>query len=439
MEKTPYPRRLHPLTLLSACALLAGGCQLLVGDIDLPPAEDAGLQDAEIVDSGWDAEIPTDAGLQDASPADAAVDLDAEIVDGGWDAEWPDAELPDAEWPDAAPDAEPPAPEVAALAGQWHVYGVTEIGENQALIFEAVLVVAEGGWAAGVYSFDGEPLYTETQIMPQPGAPTRLRVNLFPVAGVLTGAVDHPNGVGVLVNDEAAPNFAPTFAVMVRAGAAGARQVALPYLARTVELSLPPQASLMAIQSTFAGEPETQIWVETDREITPPAEGGLITEPRLLGRPTATLRRWRFDPELAPARLLTASGGSVGVFGRLTAESGALASLSLGWSPSAGAQGQPFVPGLFYCGLVHHDDGLQVVGTPARLSDLGTWRWRTGEGAQVVREEGEASLQGDHPLFGPAHMDDLFDPAERVHLMRPQAEGGEPLWGAGLCVRVDEP
>lgn len=421
-----------PLAVLIVA--LASGCQLLIGDIELPDEEvDGGGE------PGWDA-AAHDAGApdHDASTPDAATPEDGGAPEAGADdgvdlgADW---DLPDAA-PDAAlPDMMPPPVEVAALEGRWHVYGLAALDERRALTFEAELVVADGGRAVGVYTFDGEPLYEDTVLVPHPDHPSRLRLNLFPVAGVLTGRVEGTNGLGLLVNDVDAPNPSASFAVMVKAEPPGQRQSPLPYLAHYARLDSDPETGA-GEQGVFRGDPEARTWVEQSRWAVGSAEGA---PDRALGPIGAGPRRWFFELESGATWGLSASEGSVGVFGRVASPDGTLGGLYMGWSPSAAAQGQPYVPGLFYCGLLaHDDDGMRVEGVEARISAVGTWRWRTGEEARVVREGGEATLQGDHPLFGPITFQDLFDPAERVHFLRPLFADGSPQWGAGLCVRAEE-
>ncbi|MCB9545759.1 MAG: hypothetical protein H6706_07825 [Myxococcales bacterium] len=199
--------------LFSALAL--GGCQLVIGDIELPRVE---TPEGGVADQG---EAP-DWAL-DAAPVDAAPPRDRGVVDAAWDAARPvdaappmDAAPPqDAAWP--SPDAGP-AVDVSALAGVWHVYGLQGRDRDVSMFVAALRVAADG--SATVTTLESEEPLAEgaTPFTPHPDGSPRVSLNLFPVAGLLVGALDPVTGLGVLVNDQDRMSTQPIFALASRQG-----------------------------------------------------------------------------------------------------------------------------------------------------------------------------------------------------------------------------
>jgi hypothetical protein len=176
--------------LTLAMVVQGAACTLVVGDIDLPPANaDRAVLDARPVDAAVDAEA--DVGAPDAAPPDA--DLDAQVdlaVDAAADAA-PDADPPDLAVDAAAPDAEVPGP-LAVYAGDWHLYGVTAAAAWGGGAFAVTLRIDALG-RARIFGLDGNPQGGGLSVA-EGDLPLSLAVGV--VGDVARGVLDVQSGLG---------------------------------------------------------------------------------------------------------------------------------------------------------------------------------------------------------------------------------------------------
>lgn len=405
-------------------ALLAlSGCQLIIGEIELPTlvGGDAGA-DATALDAAV-----ADAAGADGTPPDATVLADGGPPDAAWDGQTP----PDAAPLDAAPvdqGVTPWAP--TSVAGTWHVYGMR--GRRRQISFlVAALQVAEDGTALIVDLSTGAPLSdAATPLSAHPEAPAHVSTNFFPVAGLLTGTLDGRSGVGVLVNDAGLGNTEPAFFALVRAGA----DVGWPDTSIYAHLRVLPVGTGELGVLQVGGD-----YTAIHRIRLGDAPVGQPDRPLDFGRdPTG---RAVFTPRDEQERfLLTPAQGEVGGAGEYEAQ-GARVGLALafrGGGTLAPAQ-------RFFCGGGYFDD-TGAFATPG----IEALTHATREGMVITLADGRDLLTAERVdgLVQVAASSNLFHRADGLGAVEPTGRvvfllDGDPTagtgqWAAGLCVALGD-
>jgi hypothetical protein len=445
-------RDVRSVSLRRATALVAltaaPGCSLVIGDIELPPAQ-VGLDDAGGVrrDADTDAENGGAISPPDAAPptADATVAPPADAAPPPP----PDAATPppgDA-WvavPDAAtpppPDAAPPAPDVpvapppdlSALAGYWYLddFGPQAGGEVGASA--AALRVERNH--ADLLTNTGELVTAEISLVPAPDLYGTWLLT-HPVTGVVyRGAFAPTSGFAVFVADNRDGGAPANIIVMARAN-------------EDVP-SVPADALAYTRIGRLAARGDGE--VGTLRKIRDDAymQEARYPAPPLNILPDRELGFWNIDPwrytlydsptgaeiEVVP----TANGmGAIGVE-RTPADGGV--ALLLGWTLRAPG-GLPRVGDLF-CGGLTWDrmGGMQPQALPATLSDDGTLQWAGGFSQRMTDINGLYQLEGGINPFGLDAAVAIGDADDELLIVLPLAsvQGNlQTVWGVMACVRTD--
>ncbi|MEZ4470776.1 MAG: hypothetical protein R3F60_08260 [bacterium] len=419
------------MRLLLVLAGALAGCQLIIGEIELPQVERPEV--------GADAAPASDAAVADAVAPDATPTLDAAgMVDAGWDAARPvdaappvDAAVPDAAWLDASPPDAGPAVDVATLAGEWHVYGL-QGRERAVTLFTAALRVAEDGSAIVTAIGSEEPLTDgPTPFMAHPDGSPRLAVNLFPVAGLMVGALDPVTGLGVLVNDQDRMSTQPIFALLSRQGPDQPWPAGALY-AHLVVRPAPGGGELGVLAGPGADSTWTQsrrVDVEASasladatlfREVT----GGRTAFSSMDGRGNFIFSA--ADRGVGGPGVLFAGGDTYGL---------GLAVLAGGRPDRAGRS--------YFCGGPYFDvaNAFAVSRSGARLSGAATpvLTWMDGREATLGAQQGGVyPLDTQRGFFHRPGGSVAMGPGGRVlMLVDGDLQGGQGRWALGLCVTVD--
>jgi hypothetical protein len=439
-------RRAAALVALTA----APGCSLVVGDIELPPAQ-VGLDDAGGVrrDAGTDAASGGTAVPPDAAPppGDTAIgptpdaapppppDATAPPPGDAWVAP-PDSIAPPP--PDAAPP-EPdvpvaPPPDLSAIAGYWYVDGFGPQAGGEVGAYAAAMRVERNH--ADLLTNEGELVNAEISLVPAPDLYGTWLLT-HPISGVVyRGAFAPTSGFAVFVPDDRAGGAAMPASVILMAKA-NEEVPAVPAdaLAYTRIGRLPARGD---------GEVGTLRKTRDDAYM----QEARYAAPPLNIQPDRELGFWNIDPwrytlydassgaevELVP----TSSGmGAIGV--ERTPEAGGVA-LMLGWTLRAPG-GLPRVGDLFCAGLTwDRMGGMQPQALPATLSDDGTLQWAGGFSQRLSDIGGLYQLEGGLNPFGldgAVAIGDADDELLIVLPLDPGPDNVQAVWGLMACVRTD--
>lgn len=414
-------------------ALLAvlPGCQLVVGDIELPTLITA--------DAGWADVGSPDAELDAGSdPVDAAPDLAVDMRSDMWPDMAPDLAVDMA--PDMAPDMNPdmgPAyqpPDLTALAGVWHLYGTRGTRANL-IVFTAALRISEAGEATLTEIGSLEPLGgVGTLFDPHPDGSPRVSIHLFPRAGRLVGMMDPVSGAAVFANDASQNEMVPTFVIGSRVSGADALVPPLVYL----ELNVEPQAdggeggTLRRMDANYAQRERLRFGAAgmtsrpDDRGLTP----RLTENERLVLSPM-----WgEGEPQVGYALTPLAGGqGATGVAGTPDDPQ----RLALLWP---GATTDTFEPADYWCALNALDEnGEQRTHSAYLALDAdGHMRWDDGTEATAALNGDLLRLTSARNLFGAPGGYASIDPAQRG-VMLVNYNDDVFRWGMGLCLNLRVP
>lgn len=305
--------------------------------------------------------------------------------------------------------AETPAA-VAALAGQWHVYG--RVGDDYVT---ARVTFDDRGRLS-----DGFGVVDAPRVEADPEDERLVRVDLSPYAGTLRGAVEAEVGLGVLVD---ADGHAPSFIILVRPPGArpsliGGRVVDVGDPGEYLQARLMPEDTRLYVETT-EGEDEDQ-----ERAVAAVADD----EGRWILRPTDEVEERLMTPFESGRR-------AVGILRR----NGAPTGLTLLWADNPPPTPRPRT--LFCGGVVPGDDA------PVRRSLRGTiasgrLSWADGRSSTLVPTRGGAlQLQADGGFFAELGGLLLPDAQHRTFALVParvDAMGRTVLstWGLGVCVAL---
>ncbi|MGK0358810.1 MAG: hypothetical protein ACI9U2_001103 [Bradymonadia bacterium] len=414
---------------LGALGLSAlAGCQLVVGDIELPTL----IQE---FDAGDDA-LVMDATVHDSARGDMPTpDSDMGIVDAAFDV--PDLATAHDLGPDLAVDmaqsdlgpVDAPT-DLRTLSGTWHLYGAR--GRRQNLTLFSVALNIDGDGVATLSEIGTEiPLSDiETLFDVHPDGTPRVSINLFPRAGRLAGMMDPVAGAVTFVNDLDFGDTTPTFIVGTRVNALNQLPPNLVYLDMQVE----PQPG--------AGEGGTVARGEMGLTYTQAGRlgfdsGGMAANPpvRTLDAVYSDRQRVVLTEGEMPAEgfaLSPAAGGqgAAGVYGPQDDP----ARLVFAWSV---VQSPLYLPARFWCA----GHGLDDEGNHRSLSAFASLRangeivWDNGGAAVLQANDDLFGLVGEENFFG--HPDGFLtmDPDQRVLMLIDFAEPGF-RWGMGVCVNL---
>ena len=417
--------------MIRAARLLVGlsvvgltGCQLVVGDIELPTliqrtdaSADAEAYDAAVYDAGAEMAMPPpDAGIIDATrpdlawPDDLGVDL---AVDLGVDA-----------WlPAAGPT------DLTTLAGTWHLYGARGRQRNLTL-FTAALNIDGSGAATLTEIGSMVPLSdVETLFDVHPDGTARVSINLFPRAGRLAGMMDPVAGAATFVNDVDFGDTTPTFIVAARVNALNQLPPELIYLDLQVE-PLPGVGEGGRLERGEMGRTYTQVGRLGFDEMSVAALAERTLDAVYSNRQRVVLTEGEAPAEgfaLSPA----AGGyGAAGVFGPQDDPS----RLVFAWSA---IQAPLFLPARYWCA----GHGLDADGRHRSLSAFaslgadGRILWDNG-GAAILEDDGAVfALDAPQNFFGNRNGMLTMDPDQRV-LMLIDYYAPEFRWGMGVCINL---
>lgn len=422
---------------IALLAPLLAGCQLVIGDIELPTlvtADGGQTGDAWVADAA-----PPDAWADDAAIVDMAPRVDADapdmtpvdqgVVDQGWDMAPPVDMGPGDLGIDAGVDMYVPVPTALTdLAGTWHLYGIR--GREQALsVFSAALRVSAEGEAVLTEIGAEEPLSeVPTLFDPHPDGTARISINLFPRAGRLAGMMDPEGGIAVFVNDGEFGDTTPTLVLGSRINA--------------VNL-LPPRSLMLSV----VGEPG------------PGARNGGVLERAGMGEAYRFIDRVRSEGEMQSMpgdvaldsafnrdgrlRLTNAEGG---IDVQLSPAAGAFGGVGVGgdpadpdqlvaiWQSNAGV----FTAGRFWCAgnALDGDGNHRTLSAFATLEEDGEMRFDSGARAMLNHDGGDAFLlQGRMNFFGDSDIFATIDPSQRAMLLVDSGPAGLD-WGVGFCVTL---
>jgi hypothetical protein len=431
------------MRLVALLALALAGCELIVGDIQLPAKVIDGGSDATGLDAapadamaeaGPDGRVadaaPTDAvgadatsdgAVADAAPPDAA-DLDMTV-----DATPPDAAPPDAARPDAG-SPQPPPIDVRALAGDWHLYGLVTDGTGGTSAFSAYLRLADG--RASLFGFDGALLNRNTPFAADPDAPDRVQTNLFPKVGLMTGRFDAASGFGVLVNDAQSGLAWPATVFAVRASNPPVTPVPNVVYGRAGVDPTDAEIGFLAWQSSLTESSRFGVGVQNG---LPDRTLDAVTD----GLPRAHFQNVDGAPdEERDGTVLPSGAGLVALVETAGTPTGIVAGL-------ASAAGEVRVrSGRFWCGGLYRD----AAGAPVTLSLYGSlsddsiFAWDDGRiGALNVQGSIYAMLGDRGPFDSPGGIA-VVDRRSRIYVMMPvySVPGQlEVRWGLAACLPVD--
>lgn len=409
---------------------LLAGCQLVIGDIELPTLI---TQDGYVDQALLDDMAAKDAGVEDAwaidmHAVDMAIDLDK--------APPHDLALVDHGAPDQAVDALPPdmyvstPTDLTRLAGTWHLYGMR--GRQQALtVFSAALRVDAEGNAVLTEIGSEEPLSeVATLFDPHPDGTARVSINLFPRAGRLAGMMDPVGGTAVFINDVDFADTTPTLVLGARINAVNL----LPERGILVDLVGEPGPGAVEgglLERTGMGEGYRlggRVRVEEGVQSTP-------SDAEYSAQFTRQSRIVLIEGDAPEGLLLSPAAGGGGAFG-LGGDAMDPPRVIATWHASTGL----FAPARFWCaGNGLDGDGMhRTLSAFAHLRADGFVEFDTGAVATLSHEGDIFTLEGSPNFFGTDNVIATLDPDQRTMLM---VETGPNFlrWGLGLCVNVDPP
>lgn len=416
---------------IALLAPLLAGCQLVVGEIELPTLI---TQDGDVADA-WPA---------DAAPPDAAV-MDAQVVDMAWgdaaidlDVGHPvDQAVIDMAPPDMLIDALPPdmyvptPTDLTNLAGTWHLYGVR--GRQQALsVFSAALRIdAEGAATLTEIGSDEALSEVPTLFDPHPDGTARVSINLFPRAGRLAGMMDPVGGVAVFINDVEFADTTPTVVIGTRINA----------------INLLPERSLLV---NLVGEPgpnaiQGGLLERSDMGATyrlidrVRVEGGMQSAPADIAMDAQFTRqsRLRLTGEAAEDNyVLSPAAGGNGAVG-LAGEDADAPNVVMAWHGSTGL----FAPARFWCAgnALDGDGNHRTLSAYAVLEADGHLTFDTGAVGFLTHDGGDAfRIEGAPNFFGDDNVIATIDPDQRAMML---IDTGPAFlrWGLGVCVNIEPP
>lgn len=417
---------------LGALGLSAlAGCQLVVGDIELPTL-------IQKIDAGDDA-VVMDATVYDGSRDDMTMpDPDMRIVDAAYDV--PDLAMP-SDWaldlavdmadmgqPDLGP-ADPPT-DLSTLTGTWHLYGAR--GRQQNLTLFSVALNIDGDGAATLSEIGSElPLSdVETLFDVHPDGTPRVSINLFPRAGRLAGMMDPVAGVVTFVNDLNFGDTTPTFIVGTRVNALNQLPPNLVY----VDMQVEPQPGA-GEGGTMARDAMGLTYTQVGRLGFDDGGMGLMPPDRALNAVYSNRQRVVLTEGEMPSEgfaLSPAAGGqgAAGVYGPQDDP----ARLVFAWSV---VQSPLYTPARYWCA----GHGLDDEGKHRSLSAFASLRangeivWDNGGAAVLEANDDLFDLAADQNFFGHPGGFLTMDPDQRVLMLIDFADGNF-RWGMGVCVNL---
>lgn len=413
------------------------GCQLVVGDIELPEViiVDAQLPDMGDPDAEIDAQPPIDMDARvDAPPdygPDRAIDMATDMPPV-----LPLDMAPD--WqPDMAPDMGPPVqtpPDLTALAGVWHLYGARGTQRNLNT-FTAALRIDEAGNATLTEVDSLDPLGgVETLFDPHPDGSARVSIHLFPRAGRLAGMMDPISGAAVFVNDAAQDEVTPTFVLGTRVS--GVQELAVPliYLNAQVE-PMPGEGEggtlvrPMAPAYTQRDRLEFEADGSTSRDENKSYSAQFTNLQRLVLAPPQD--GGEDDREGYVLTPMAGGAGATGVYG----PQGDPQELVLLWPATFETV---FSPARYWCAI----NGLSGEGEHRthsgymELAPDGHMTWDDGSSATAELNGDLLQLSSPRNLFGHPGGFASVD-AEQRGVMLVDYDGTTFRWGMGLCLNLD--
>ncbi len=451
--------RIPRLLLLTALAPIAG-CELVIGDISLPPARlegtDALPRDAHVEPDGPrnDAAVVTPDGASPPAdsavpppPVDAKLPSDAAVLP-------PDAAKPpppDAYVPPPADAYVPPPPDALVVpdaaplppgalrpyAGTWFIYGMS-VGANGFTSLQAVLNIQAD--RAELRDTDGQVLDPNVSLRPDANWSGTLTLRTPLDGRLLRGALAPSTGFGVfsMVPDAAHPVDARFF-LLVRAAAAPNQQP--PNVTEYALLGAHPELGDGEIGGLFLGARGT--YTRQGRLPFPP-QGGPLDD---LQVDWSWQDQWHLvlnEPNLGETMVLTPTQAGGGMAG-LDYVMGSPTGLFLAWD---GRMPNPdlAVGPLFCGGLAMGEAGTVMnIQTGARVNADGSLEWDDGNVSRLTWvSTGDGNDGGFHTLndgrnpFGSDQALALSDAEGEVLLVLPVDSLGNLLvWGAFVCVRTD--
>lgn len=415
---------------LGLCALGAGGllgCQLVVGDIELPTL----IQE---IDAGADA--TPDAATYDAAPPDMAPPrLDVGVVDmAPVEPDWaPPTDLGvDQAWPDMAPPdmgvVDPPT-DLRTLRGTWHLYGARGRAQNLTLFSVALNIDNEGGATLSEIGSEIPLSDVETLFDVHPDGTARVSINLFPRAGRLAGMMDPVGGVATFVNDLGFGDTTPTFIVGTRVNALNQLPPELVYLDLQVE-PRPGAGEGGRLERGEMGLTYTQVGRLDFDEASVTALAERTLDAVYSNRQRVVLTEGEMPVEgyaLSPA---AGGNGAAGVYGAQDDP----ARLVFAWSA---VQSPLFLPARYWCA----GHGLDADGRHRSLSAFaslgadGRITWDNGGAATLAVDGAVFVLDAPQNFFGNPNGMLTMDPDQRALLL---IDYHAPAfrWGMGVCVNL---
>lgn len=404
------------------------GCQLVVGDIELPTLiqevdarPDVQVMDATAYDAAEPEMPPPDMRIVDAAPdmPDLAVDL-------GLD--WAVDMAPDAAMPDMGPGDLPT--DLRSLRGTWHLYGSRGRQQNLTLFTVALNIDADG---AGTLTEIGSeiPLSDiETLFDVHPDGTPRVSINMFPRAGRLAGMMDPVAGVATFVNDLSFGDTTPTFIVGARVNALNQLPPSLVYVDMQVEPAPGPGEGGIMNRDAMG-----LTYTQTGRLGFDGAGMNALPPDRTLDAVYSNRQRMVLTEGPMPAEgfaLSPVAGGqgAVGVYGPQDDP----ARLVFAWSA---IQSELFTPARYWCAghSLDPDGNHRSLSAFAALRADGSIAWDDGSAAILEASEDLFGLVTEQNFFGHANGYLTMDPDQRA-LMLVDLDDPQFRWGLGVCVNL---